>query len=178
MMKLYNHFHLCSVKSKTKTWIQTFTSCQFYLLLFVLHLQFISSMENKFILIDNDAQLPTRSSIGSVGYDLYCPINIILPKFQVVKIPLGLKLEMNHNYWAQILSRSSMGMNGISIMGGVVDPDFKGEICVLLYNHMDDDYQIKKGHKIAQLVFHKSEFPINVSNHDIRGEFGFGSSGK
>lgn len=121
--------------------------------------------------------MPTRASIGSVGYDLYCPIEVMLEKDKVVRIPIGIKLESSNDYWAQIYPRSSMGLKGISIMGGVIDPDYKGEISVLLMSHGKYNH-IRKHDKIAQLVFHKCEFPINITSHEIRGEFGFGSSGK
>jgi dUTP pyrophosphatase len=121
--------------------------------------------------------MPTRGSMYSVGYDLYCPDNIHLPRFSVVKIPIKIKLELPLNLWGQILSRSSMAAKGLTTQGGVIDPDYKGEISVLIYNSNNYHENINAGDKIAQIVFHQSIL-CNDENNVLRGENGFGSSGK
>jgi dUTP pyrophosphatase len=70
----------------------------------------------------------------------------------------------------------------IQVGAGVIDPDYTGEIKVVLFNHGPSDFEIKKGDRIAQLVLEKCMTPlikeISVVEETERGSGGFGSTGK
>lgn len=128
---------------------------------------------------DNDINKPTRGTSLSVGWDLKCPTSVVLKANTVTKIELDLKLEMSNDIWGHICDRSSMGKRGIHVFGGVVDPDYKGKIGVLLYNTNHYDYHIESGERIAQLVFHYIvAYKTDDDNIQVRGQGGFGSTGK
>lgn len=132
-----------------------------------------------FICLHKEAIYPTRGSRFSVGYDLYCPSNIVLNAKTTTKIPLGISLSLDDfSLWAQIVDRSSMGKNGMHVFGGVIDPDYTGEICVLLYNTNDFNIQVNPGDRIAQLVFHTAITDKASDPQYVRGDGGFGSTGK
>ena len=120
------------------------------------------------------------STKWSVGYDLYSVVDTILLPNTVTKIPLGLTLCMPPWIWAQILSRSSMAVKGIQTCGGVIDPDYSGEINVVLHNTTNEPYMVTKGQRVAQMVFHHAVYPIyNEANCKTeRGDGGFGSTGE
>ena len=131
-----------------------------------------------FITLYDSAIQPTRGSMYSVGYDLYSPCNLILCANATTKIPLGISLRASETVWGHILDRSSMGLNGLHVFGGVVDPDYTGEICVLLHNTNTFDIQIHSGDRVAQMVFHSAVIDDTTDSSNERGQGGFGSTGK
>jgi len=108
---------------------------------------------------------------------------IILSPMDRILIKTGLHIELPLNMEAQIRPRSGLAIkNGISIINtpGTIDEDFRGDIGVILINHGEQDFLIKKGDKIAQMVFQKVEkFNLNIVDKlqgTLRGEGGFGST--
>jgi dUTP pyrophosphatase len=71
--------------------------------------------------------------------------------------------------------------HGIQVGAGVVDPDYTGEVKVVLFNHGDKDFEVKRGERIAQLVLERCETPdveeIGFLEETERGAGGFGSTG-
>lgn len=116
-----------------------------------------------------------RGTDESVGYDLKSNVSIVCEPFEPTKIPTGIYLEMPAGFWAKIEGRSSLGLKGVSILGGVIDPDYKGEIMVIVMSVKRIAF--KRGDKIAQLVFHP--FCVFEQGNGLeRGKGGFGSTGK
>ena len=72
--------------------------------------------------------------------------------------------------------------HGIDTLAGVVDSDYRGEIRIVLMNHGDKDFPVKKGDRVAQLLVQKIEFLACVETETlpetVRGDMGFGSSGR
>jgi dUTP pyrophosphatase len=139
----------------------------------------------KIKLLSPNAKVPTVEHPGSdLGYDLYCLNNILLLKGFVAGIRTGIAIEFPKRYGGIIKDRSSMAFKGITVSGGVIDSGYRGEIIVLLtYNGPHDDFLIKTGDKIAQIVLQRTNTrePIEVVNElsgSDRGEKGFGSSGR
>lgn len=133
-----------------------------------------------------DAILPKRSSDGAAGYDLFCSEDVVFSGSVVVKIKTGIALEMTDvGMYAQIHTRSSLALQGLTVVGGVIDSDYRGEIVVLMNcsesSRKDGTVLFKKGMKVAQLIFHKIEIPILEEKEELsetaRGEKGFGSTG-
>ncbi|MFX0087546.1 MAG: dUTP diphosphatase, partial [Candidatus Hodarchaeota archaeon] len=96
-------------------------------------------------------------------------------------IHTGISMEIPKGYYGQIQSRSSIASKGIFVTGGVIDSGYRGEIMIISNNFSSRDYRIKKGERVAQIVFHKVthfdivEVKILDEENDRGG--GFGSSG-
>lgn len=130
---------------------------------------------------------PFYGSENSVGMDLEAAISedILLPRFTRFLIPTGIKIEMPNNCEGQIRSRSGLSLkHGITVLNspGTIDPDYRGEIKVILINFGEVTFTITPGMRIAQLVISRVEkvqlvFVDTLKSKSIRGEKGFGSSG-
>ena len=131
--------------------------------------------------------LPQYQTLGSAGMDL--PAAIENTKFinpgERVLIPTGFALALPSSLEAQIRPRSGLALrNGVTVLNapGTIDSDYRGEIKVIIFNHGNDDFIINNGDRIAQMILApvvKIEFEeINDLPETIRGEGGFGSTGK
>ena len=124
----------------------------------------------------------TKSHESDIGWDLYASEDITIDCYDGAVIHTDLSLEMD-GVFALVLPRSGLSTGGLVCSTGVIDPNYRGEILVSIENHTDEDYPIKKGDRIAQLVF----LPIpaveliqvtSTSKDTDRAEKGFGSSGR
>ncbi|AGC36125.1 dUTPase [Rhizobium phage RHEph10] len=94
----------------------------------------------------------------------------------------GIAVEMLTGMWAEVRGRSGLAYkNGIAILGGVIDSDYRGDIGVILHNTSDKPFIVKHGERIAQLIF-ATYIPVNfIEKKELsntgRGEKGFGSTG-
>lgn len=142
------------------------------------------------ILNKSDFPLPKYQTQGSAGVDLRANIEeklIIMPK-KVYQIPTGIFIEMPFGIEAQIRARSGLALkHGLSLVNGIgtIDPDYRGEIKIILINLLDRPYQLEPGERIAQMVFSeyiKADFMAVASIEELesseRGDGGFGHSGK
>jgi len=131
-----------------------------------------------------DATLPTRGSDHSVGYDLYSSEDTIVPcQAGRALVGTGIAVVLPSGVYGRVAPRSGLGVKHcIDVGAGVIDPDYTGEIKVVLFNHGEKDFEIKKGDRIAQLVLERCETPpieeINIVEETDRGESGFGSTGQ
>jgi dUTP pyrophosphatase len=132
--------------------------------------------------INSEAILPVRGSDGAAGYDLHSVENhVLLPGHRAV-VSTGLKFEFPKGVYGRVAPRSGLAVkNGLHVGAGVVDPDYTGEVKVVLFNHDRTLFVIKPGYRIAQLILekyeiHEIEEVYTVSDTD-RGEGGFGSTG-
>ncbi len=137
--------------------------------------------------LDPTIKLPEYKTKGASGMDLIAfikkPINI-KPKASSL-VSTGLSVAFPENYEIQIRPRSGLAAkNNISVLNtpGTIDSDYRGEIKVIIYNHGDNDFVINNGDRIAQMVLSpviKMELEENNDLPEtIRGEGGFGSTGK
>ena len=131
--------------------------------------------------------LPSYKSSGASGMDLMAFIKspvTIKPKTSFL-IPTGLSLAFSKDYEVQIRPRSGLAAkNNMSVLNtpGTIDSDYRGEIKVILYNHGNNDFVVNNGDRIAQMILVpivKMELEeTNDLSETIRGEGGFGSTGK
>jgi len=132
-------------------------------------------------------RLPEYKTNGASGMDLIAFIekSVSVKSKTSSIIPTGLSVAFQEKYEIQIRPRSGLAArNNITVLNtpGTIDSDYRGEIKVIIYNHGDDDFIINNGDRIAQMVLS----PIikmdleEVKNlpKTIRGEGGFGSTGK
>ncbi|OGN96956.1 MAG: hypothetical protein A2Z77_00470 [Chloroflexi bacterium RBG_13_51_36] len=129
-------------------------------------------------LLHPNAKLPTRS-FDSAGYDLYCLHSHHIKSWAT--IPLGIATEIPHGYFGKILDRSGLAANfGLTVLGGVIDNDYRGEWKVILLNP-GPPITVEKGSRVAQVVFMPyGDFSINQVSElsdTYRGSSGFGSTG-
>ncbi len=131
--------------------------------------------------------LPKKQTASAAGFDLSASIKepITLSPGGLVTVPCGIALEIEEGYAALIFGRSGLGIkHGIhpSNAVGLIDSDYRGEICVGLCNVSDKDYVINPFDRIAQLVVIKTEEVIinqvETLSETERGVGGFGSTGK
>jgi len=131
-----------------------------------------------------DARLPTRGSDRSVGYDLYSSVDAVVPcQTGNVLVGTGLAISIPDGLYGRVAPRSGLAVKHcIDVGAGVIDPDYTGEIKVVLFNHGDKDFEVKKGDRIAQLILERCETPmikeIGLLEETLRGSDGFGSTGK
>lgn len=144
-------------------------------------------MEIKIKRLQKKAKLPTRGSAYAAGYDLYADLDeeIDIEPHTTEKIGAGIALEIPEGYFGGIYARSGLatkeGMRPANCVG-VVDADYRGPITVAIHNDSDTTRTIRPGDRIAQLVI-QPFLPVDFVETDslsetIRGEGGFGSTGK
>lgn len=129
-----------------------------------------------------DAVIPTRTSPHSVGYDLYSMEDITVPSMDRRIVSTGVCATLPPGVYGRIAPRSGMTLKyGIQTGAGVVDPDFTGELVVVLFNFGSEDFEIKKGNRIAQMILERCETPLIEEVVELvettRGNNGFGWSG-
>jgi dUTP pyrophosphatase len=130
-----------------------------------------------------DAIIPTRGSDRSVGYDLYSVVDTVVPcQAGNALVATGLAITLPPGCYGRVAPRSGLAVKHcINVGAGVIDPDYTGEVKVVLFNHGDKDFEVKKGDRIAQLVLERCETPsieeINIVEDTERGSGGFGSTG-
>jgi|TARA_B110001452_G_scaffold260500_1_gene258084 dUTP pyrophosphatase len=137
--------------------------------------------------LDSAVKLPSYKTNGASGMDLMAFIKesiIVKPKTSSL-ISTGLSVAFSENYEIQIRPRSGLAVkNNISVLNtpGTIDSDYRGEIKIIIYNHGSDDFIINNGDRIAQMILTpvtKMELEETKNLPEtIRGEGGFGSTGK
>jgi dUTP pyrophosphatase len=131
--------------------------------------------------------LPEYATEASAGMDLRANIEneIILKPFQRIMVPTGLFVEIPLGYEAQIRPRSGLAIkNGVTVLNspGTIDADYRGEVCIILINLSEENFVIKDGERICQMIITKHEKAewtgVEKLNDTYRGEGGFGHTGR
>ena len=137
--------------------------------------------------LDPAVQIPNYKTAGASGMDLMAFIKkpiILAPKSSCL-VPTGLSVAFSNEYETQIRPRSGLAAkNNISVLNtpGTIDSDYRGEIKIILFNHGNSNFTINNKDRIAQMILapvYKMDLEEVVSlPNSIRGEGGFGSTGK
>lgn len=144
-------------------------------------------VELKIKKVQNGAILPTRATEGSAGADLYACIKneVTINPGDLKIIPTGIAIEMDKGFVAYLFARSGLGVKrGVCLSNGVgvIDSDYRGEICVGLCNVSGAPYTVEPNERIAQMVISPVVVPevkiVGELQKTDRGEGGFGSTGK
>ena len=118
-------------------------------------------IELPFVEMSTNVVTPTRATEGSVGLDFYSPADYIIPPHSQLLIPTQIKLQIPLGYYGRLASKSGLAiLHQLHVGAGVIDPDYTGEIMVLMINAASCVYSIKKGDPIAQLILEKVSIPI------------------
>lgn len=128
------------------------------------------------------AQIPTRGSQFAAGFDLSSAYDITVPAKGKALIKTDIAIAIPENTYARIAPRSGLAhKNFIDTGAGVIDYDYRGNVGVILFNHSDNDFEVKRGDRIAQLILERISMAEAVEVEDLdnttRGAGGFGSTG-
>lgn len=132
-------------------------------------------------------ELPAYETVNAAGLDVRADIDepVIIKPLERVLVPTGLYVEIPEGYEIQVRPRSGLAAKfGVTVLNtpGTVDPDYRGEVKVILVNLSNDDFELKPGERVAQFVV--AQFvrvgwqPVEELSETGRGEGGFGSTGR
>lgn len=128
------------------------------------------------------AVIPSYGSAAAIGLDLYaCDTHLIGPRERCA-IPLGVACRIPDGYYGRIAPRSGLALrNGLGVLAGVIDPDFRGELVALVINHGAERISIHPQNRVAQLILERADRldPVEVTElpASARALGGFGSTG-
>ena len=136
----------------------------------------------------DNARIPYRATDGAAGMDLYACIDeaVTIAPHEIRLIPTGIAIELESaDYVAYLFARSGLAIkHGIAPANcvGVIDSDYRGEVCVGLVNQTEQSFTIEPDERIAQMVISPVILPevkvVDELSGTDRGAGGFGSTGK
>jgi len=129
------------------------------------------------------ATIPTRGSPLAAGLDLSAAYDEVVPARGRKLVKTDIAVKMEPNTYGRVAPRSGLAFkNGIDIMAGVIDEDYRGNVGVILYNTSDVDFVVKRGDRIAQLIeeciLKTTVTEVDDLDETVRGDGGYGSTGK
>jgi dUTP pyrophosphatase len=130
--------------------------------------------------------LPKYAHDGDAGVDLYANADLTIQPGERALVPTGLKMAIPRGYEGQVRPKSGLALkHGLTVLNtpGTVDAPYRGEVGVIVINHDPRTaYEVKKGDKIAQMVFTSVEYAVFSEVPELeatsRGAGGYGSTGK
>ena len=136
-----------------------------------------------------DLPLPAYETGGSAGMDLRAAVAEDVPLTLApgarALVPTGLKIALEPGYEAQVRPRSGLALkHGLTCLNspGTIDSDYRGEVGVILINHGQEAFVIRRGERIAQMVIARHEqaamVEVGALDETARGAGGFGSTGR
>ena len=138
-------------------------------------------------LAQDGAKIPEYKTAGAAGCDVcaFLPEDVIIKSGMRAMIPTGLSFSIPEGFEIQVRPRSGLASkNGVTVLNtpGTIDSDYRGEVKVILINFGSENFVVKNGERIAQLVVAPVTVGKFVSVDSLdeteRGSGGFGSTGK
>lgn len=134
-------------------------------------------------LLTETAKAPSRGSEKAAGYDLYADEGGVIDILARKLISTGISIAVPEGHYGRVAPRSGLAVkDGIDILAGVIDEDYRGEVKVILYNTSTIPYNYHKGDRIAQLILEKVSTPdievVEDLDSTARGAGGYGSTGR
>lgn len=136
----------------------------------------------KFVKLTTHAFTPTKGSTLAAGYDLYSAYNYKIPPKDKILAKTDIQIACPNGCYGRIAPRSGLTLEHfIDVGGGVIDQDYRGNVGVILFNFSDQEFEIKKGDRIAQLILERIytcelQELLTLGNTERDGN-GFGSTG-
>jgi len=129
-----------------------------------------------------DAIVPQHMREGDAAIDLCSYHDVAIKPWQRLTVGTGVAFALPEGYWGNVRSRSGLSSkHGIEAISGVLDSNYRGELHIILINLSDEEYQIKKGDRIAQMIVMPH---AQVETNEVaelsdtnRGDSGFNSTG-
>eukprot|EP00798_Chlamydomonas_sp_ICE-L_P021669 gene21669-28686_t len=131
--------------------------------------------------LSENAYMPKRGSALAAGYDLSSAYDFVVPARGKELIKTDLSIKCPSGTYGRVAPRSGLAWkNFIDTGAGVIDEDYRGPVGVILFNHSEQDFIVKKGDRVAQLVLERIATPTVIEVDDLdgtdRGAGGFGST--
>jgi dUTP pyrophosphatase len=132
--------------------------------------------------LDARAVLPTRGSAHAAGMDVCSIEDLRIGPKERVMARTGLAVAIPPGFYGRVAPRSGLAAkSGLDVLAGVIDSDYRGEVCCLLYNTSDEEIELAAGSKICQLIVEQIITPEATWAEELdetaRGAGGFGSTG-
>lgn len=134
---------------------------------------------------NTDLPLPARATPHAAGYDVRAAEAVALAAGEVTLVSTGLQMELPPGMECQVRPRSGLALrHGITLPNspGTIDPDYRGELKIILQNTGPDPVELGRGERVAQLVFARFATPAVEEAQELtgsgRGKGGFGSTGR
>ncbi|QJP03662.1 deoxyuridine triphosphatase [Aviadenovirus cerasi] len=128
------------------------------------------------------AVTPQRATSGAAGYDLCSAADVMVPAQGRALIPTDLSFHFPRGVYGRIAPRSGLAVKHfIDVGAGVIDPDYRGNVSVVLFNFSDSNFNVRRGDRIAQFILERHLTPdleeVDRLVETARGASGFGSTG-
>jgi len=130
-------------------------------------------------------EMPTYQTDGSAGMDVRAAKDLVLEIGQTALIPTGFALQLPDDIEAQLRPRSGLALRfGLTMLNSpaTIDPDYRGEVGVILTNLGHTPFEVRRGERIAQMVFARFERvrleEVETLSESARSKGGFGSTGR
>lgn len=130
----------------------------------------------------NDVEMPKKSHLPDVGLDIFMPEKFMIKPFETKTIGLKLAVAIPEGFAGMLVPRSSIAEKGLIIQTSIIDPDYIGEIHLIITNCSGNTYIVDKGDRICSLVcvsiLNTYIEEVNELQSTTRGNNGLGSTGK
>ena len=127
------------------------------------------------------SNVPARATEGSAAYDVKAHQALVIPPHSTGLVSLNLKVSLPADHFMLLLSRSGLALKGVTVEGGVIDPDYRQEVKAIIRNNTQTPFKIQRGQRIAQAIFLpivKAKFNLVEQIEDEDQDHpGFGSTG-
>lgn len=133
--------------------------------------------------LSDKAKIPSQASKSAAGYDLYAAEEVLVNTVGRKLVKTNISISIPEGYYGRIAPRSGLAYkNGIDVLAGVIDSDYRGDIGVILLNTDHNlDFEVNVGDRIAQIIIEKCHSvnweTVETLDATVRSEGGFGSSG-
>ena len=136
--------------------------------------------------LGENAKAPFKKHTGDAGWDLFVSRDCDIPAGSTVDVHTDIKIDMPPYLYARIVGRSStLRKHGLLVNEGIIDNGYTGELFVGVHNMTDKVFHVKRGMRLAQVLFHVIEDvrwcevdELKVREGNVRGNNGFGSTGE
>lgn len=136
----------------------------------------------KIKLFNKDIKLPEKGHLPDSGFDIFMPEAFELESLRTKTLPLGFGVSIPEGYAGMIVPRSSIAETGLLIQTAVIDPDYSGEIHLIITNCSPDYVRIEKNQRLCSLIVYNVLNPylevVDELPSSYRGTNGLGSTGK
>eukprot|EP00741_Cyanophora_paradoxa_P005917 tig00000949_g5735.t1 len=132
--------------------------------------------------LSENATIPVRGSKLAAGYDLSSAYECVVPAHGKLIVLTDIAIAVPEGHYGRVAPRSGLAAKHFIDTGaGVIDADYRGNVGVVLFNHSDKPFEVKKGDRVAQLILERISTPDVVEVDDLdsteRGAGGYGSTG-
>jgi len=136
----------------------------------------------KIKLLNDNIKLPEKSHLPDVGLDIFIPESFELDSLETKTIPLGLAVAIPEGFAGMLVPRSSIAEKGLIIQTSIIDPDYIGEIHLIITNCSKNNIVVNKNDRLCSLVcvsvLNAYLEEVNFLESTTRGNSGLGSTGK